>query len=213
MNNDVRTQIVPVFPLSGAVLLPNGYLPLNIFEPRYIAMIDDAMKESRIIGMIQPHCNAESGKCKELYDTGCLGKITSFHETEHGHYLITLTGLTRFKVKEETPCQRGYRKMLIDTTEFMDDCVEKPHGELDWSGLHKKLQHYFDMADLDIDMEVLAASPKAKMLSVLSMVCPFSPSEKQALLEANSCAERFALFTKIVDIAIQTECNNQSVKH
>jgi hypothetical protein len=202
---------IAVFPLSGALLLPKGHLPLNIFEPRYLNMIEDALQEDRIIGMIQPRADVQGSEdaAPLLYDVGCLGKITSFHETEDGRYMISLTGITRFKATKETKCARGYRRMDIDTARYKDDLdghesIDE-HDNLDWTFLYKKLDHYFKRHELDCDVEVFDEVPKSRLLTILSMICPFEPSEKQALLEADCMAERLKLFTKIINIAVQCD--------
>lgn len=202
---------IAVFPLSGALLLPKGHLPLNVFEPRYLNMIDDALQENRMIGMIQPRADEVRGEkeAPALYGVGCLGKITSFHETEDGRYMISLTGITRFKCTKETECARGYRRMDIDTEYYKDDLDEQNKidecNNLDWTFLYKKLDYYFKRHDLDCDVEVFDEVPKSRLLTILSMICPFEPSEKQALLEADCMAERLKLFTKIINIAVQCD--------
>lgn len=203
-----KEDVLPVFPLSGTLLLPGGYLPLNIFEPRYINMVDDALKSGRIIGMVQPCAKADKG---ELYKTGCLGRITSFHETEDNRYLVTLTGTTRFDIVKEEKPKNGYRMMQVSTARYSHDIKhdEQP-VDINWGCILEKLESYFAIKGIDCDMTILEHTPKAKLLSVLSMVCPFDASEKQALLEAENCKIRFDLFTKIIDIA--TQCGQDEKK-
>lgn len=208
----------PIFPLSGALLLPGGYLPLNIFEPRYINMVDDALGQDRIIGMIQPHCGnkaegAKKKECPELYKTGCLGKITSFHETDQGTYLITLTGIKRFDTVKEKPSDRGYRLMEVDTEQYENDTQELGECDLQWDCVEQKLKEYLTLTEIECDMDAIEEAPRSRLLAILSMVCPFSSSEKQALLEARNCEERLSLFAKIIDMAIQTNNKPEAVEH
>lgn len=212
-----KETIYPIFPLSGALLLPGGYLPLNIFEPRYINMVDDALGAERIIGMIQPHCGnmdaTAKQECPELYQTGCLGKITSFHETDQGTYLITLTGVKRFDVIEEKQCKRGYRLMSVNTGAYEDDAKDLGQCDLKWEPLEQKLKQYLALAEIECDMAAIEDAPRSRLLAILSMVCPFSSSEKQALLEARNCEERLSLFDQIIDMAIKTKNNPDAIKH
>lgn len=199
-----NTEIVPIFPLSGAILLPGGQLPLNIFEPRYLAMVEDALKtQSRVIGMIQPQ--PKDG----LYQTGCTGRITTFHETEDGRYLITLSGISRFHAVEEVDMVQGYRRVVADFSHYNGDCKaleqnSEPESH-DWESLCSSLRHYFIEQDMQCDWDMVENTPKSELLTLLCMVCPFSPSEKQALLEAYSEADRFEMLRKIIDMALQTQ--------
>ena len=187
---------LPVFPLPGVLLLPRGRLPLNIFEPRYIAMVDDALKTDRMIGMIQPRDDAA------LYETGCAGKITSFDETEDGRYLITLTGISRFKIKNELPLKNGYRRFRADWSPFSDDFKETDCLDLDRDALKKMLAEYFQLQDLCCDMDAIDGASDNKLITCLSMICPFDPGEKQALLEARCCRERAQKFLALLKIAV-----------
>tara|TARA_Y100001001_G_scaffold143412_1_gene148723 strand:- start:1600 stop:2247 length:648 start_codon:yes stop_codon:yes gene_type:complete len=198
------TEIIPIFPLSGAILLPGGQLPLNIFEPRYLTMVEDALKtDSRVIGMIQPQ------KQDGLYDTGCTGRITTFHETEDGRYLITLSGISRFRAVEELEMSHGYRRVLADYSNYgADKNSVKEDAEMvdhDWESLCSQLRNYFISQDMQCDWDMVENTSRPELLTLLCMVCPFAPSEKQALLEAATEADRFEMFRKIIDMALQSE--------
>lgn len=176
----------PVFPLSGALLLPQGKLPLNIFEPRYRAMVEDALAAGRVIGMVQPdesRPGTPSGPA--LYRVGCLGRLSSFSETEDGRYLITLTGLARFAISVELEMQRGYRRVRADLARFRDDLDAKPAAAaVDRDALTEALRSYFNARGFDANWDAIDELPDHALIVTLAMVCPFDPVEKQALLEA-----------------------------
>lgn len=182
----------PVFPLTGAMLLPGGRLPLNIFEPRYLAMTEDALGNGRMFAMIQPNAAAagtENGPA--LYRVGCLGRLSSFSETEDGRYMITLNGLIRFEVVEEIDMHRGYRRVRGDFSRFardLDQGVPDPLSER--PALLDALRGYFDQRGFDADWEAISGMADESLVTSLAMVCPFDPLEKQALLEADTLADR-----------------------
>jgi Lon protease-like protein len=197
-------EIVPIFPLVGVLLLPRGRLPLNIFEPRYLAMTRDALKGERLIGMMQPSDPADKSRNPPVYPIGCAGRITSFAETDDGRYLITLTGVSRFRVTRELPLLDGYRRVVADWTPFAEDAAEA--GEpppFDRDRLMRGLGAYFKQRQLAADWEALRNAPGDRLVTTLAMMCPFEPSEKQALLEAADFAERARLLTAIVEMAAQ----------
>ena len=185
-------EVFPVFPLPGALLLPRGKLPLNIFEPRYLAMIDDALGSGRMFGMIQPDASAPpSGSGPGLFRVGCLGRLTSFAETDDGRYAITLTGLIRFRVAEEVGLGRGYRRVRGDYAAFADDLDLSPRATgVDRGTLFTALQEYFSRRNINANWQAIRGLPQAALGLTLAMVCPFEPAEKQALLEAPTDAER-----------------------
>jgi Lon protease-like protein len=175
----------PVFPLTGALLLPGGRLPLNIFEPRYLAMIEDALAAGRMLAMIQPDPNRPVGKSgPQLYRVGCLGRLSSFSETEDGRYLITVTGVIRFEVVEELAMQRGYRRVRGDFSRFAADLAPHAPGQLDREALLDALRAYFERRGFDANWEAIDTMEDAQLVTSLAMVCPFDPVEKQALLES-----------------------------
>src|SRR5579863_41204 len=182
----------PVFPLPGALLLPRGKLPLRIFEPRYVAMTEDALGGGRMFGMIQPDPNApETDRGPGIYRVGCLGRLSSFSETDEGHYLITLTGLTRFAVMEELEMRRGYRRVRGDFSAYQADLdlAEQPIG-VERDALLTTLRGYFGRRGFQANWDAINGLEDEMLLVTLAMVCPFEPAEKQALLEAPSQAER-----------------------
>ena len=197
-----------VFPLSGALLLPGGRLPLNIFEPRYLNMVNDAIANDRLIGMIQTleEGQAAAGEAgqPEIYQTGCVGRIISFSETEDGRYLITLGGLIRFDVVSELAEKDGFRQVRPSYERFradLDALVGESEGEIDRSGLLAALRTYFDCRGIQGDWEAIEETPDAHLVTSLAMICPFAPSEKQALLEAMTLTERAETMTAILQMA------------
>ena len=192
-------QVIPVFPLAGAVVLPRGQLPLNIFEPRYLNMIDDAMAGDRIIGMIQPQ---GSQSLPGLSPVGCAGRITSFAETSDGRYLITLTGCARFRLAAELPIQTPYRQIRADFAPFEADLAAPPVDDvgLDRDTLLDALRAYLETRGLDIDWDTAETAPPEALINSLSMALPFEPSEKQALLEAASLTDRSEVLTALMTI-------------
>ena len=193
-------QVIPVFPLPGAILLPRGQLPLNIFEPRYLNMVDDAMAGDRIIGMIQPQSG--SSRLPNLSPVGCAGRITSFAETSDGRYLITLTGCARFRLASELPAQTPYRQIRADFGPFEDDLAAPPVDDigLDRDGLLDALRAYLETRGLDIDWDTAETAPPEALINSLSMALPFEPPEKQALLEAPGLIDRSAVLTALLTI-------------
>ena len=193
-------QVIPVFPLPGAILLPRGQLPLNIFEPRYLNMVDDAMAGDRIIGMIQPQPGPRA--TPRLSPVGCAGRITSFAETSDGRYLITLTGCARFRLASELPAQTPYRQVRADFTAFEADLAAPPVDDvgLDRDGLLDALRAYLETRGLDIDWDTAETAPPEALINSLSMALPFEPPEKQALLEAASLTDRSDVLTALMTI-------------
>jgi len=190
--------VLPVFPLNGVLLLPRGNLPLNIFEPRYKAMVEDALAGARMIGIIQPRTEAAA----DLYKTGCVGRITSFEETDDGRYLITLTGLCRFDVAEELGPVKNYRRVKPDAIAYTHDFDVKDCLGLDREDLKKMLRPYFDAQGLSCDLKAVDEVTDDKLITCLSMVCPLDAGEKQALLEAPDCHTRAKMFMTMIKMAL-----------
>jgi len=187
---------LPVFPLSGVLLLPRGKLPLNIFEPRYLAMIEDALaRPDKLIGMIQPTEKERKGKVQPLFPVGCAGRITSWSETEDGRYLIQLTGIARFDIGAEIPTTRGYRMFDPDFGRFASDFEEPPPGGFDRVRLVGALKAFFAAEGLEGDWNSIEQAPDERIVNTLAMLCPFSPDEKQSLLECATRAERAKAMT------------------
>lgn len=184
-----QPAVIPIFPLSGGILLPRGQLPLNIFEPRYLRMIDDALAGARTIGMIQPREEHGGERC--LFDIGCSGRITSFSETGDGRYLITLTGLLRFRVDAEIGGETPYRRAAVDYTGFTSDAdPDASEAAVDREKLYAAMRIYLETENLSTDWEAAAEAPTEALVNSLAMGCPFAPNEKQALLEASKLADR-----------------------
>ena len=194
--------ILPIFPLTGVLLLPRGRLPLNIFEPRYLAMTRDALAGERMIGMVQPSNPAGSGSNPPVYPTGCAGRITSFAETEDGRFLITLTGTSRFRIREELPLLEGYRRVVPEWREFARDLENEDEAGFDRDRLLRGLRAYFRQHQISADWDAVTAVPGERLVTSIAMICPFEPSEKQALLEAPDLDERARLLTTIVEMAV-----------
>ena len=193
---------IPVFPLPGALILPRGRLPLNIFEPRYLAMVDDALKtEHRLIGMVQPYEGNEEPS--RLHSIGCAGRITSLSETEDGRYLIVLTGVTRFRVTEELEGFTPYRRVNPGWDDFAAD-LKGPEALEHWDRetFMALLKKYFDIANLSSDWDSMREADSEMLLNSLAMMCPFAIEEKQALLEAPRLSDRVETLTALLQFAI-----------
>jgi Lon protease-like protein len=194
---------IGVFPLPGALLLPHGRLPLNIFEPRYLALITDAMASGRMLGMIQPDPSQPQGSTgPAVYRTGCLGRLASFAETDDGRFLITLAGVARFRVVEELPMRAGYRRVRADYAGFLPDLAEpseQPAG-LDRRALAAALKPYFRAHQIDANWDAIEQTPDAMLVTTLCMVCPFDLREKQALLEAETPEARAAMLIALLQM-------------
>jgi Lon protease-like protein len=196
----------PIFPLSGALLLPGGKLPLNIFEPRYLAMTEDALAAGRMIAMIQPDPSPPPGPTgPPLLRVGCLGRVSSFSESEDGQrYLITLRGVARFIVLEELAMRRGYRRVRGDFSAFAADLAIPPPLHLDRDGLLDALRAYFLHHGLEANWEAIRQIEDARLVTTLSMVCPFDMLEKQALLEADTPSARAEILLALLRIDTHT---------
>jgi len=192
---------LPIFPLTGVLLLPRGRLPLKVFEPRYLAMTDDAIAADRLIGMIQPSVERPTGAEPPIYRTGCVGRITSFAE-EDQRYLITLTGVCRFDVLEDHLTPRGYRRVTPDWTPYLGDFHEAPDGTTDRVRLIAGLKTFFHRHGIRADWESVSGTADERLVTSLAMICPFGPAEKQTLLQARDSAERARLLTGLIEMAI-----------
>lgn len=192
----------PVFPLSGALLLPGGRLPLNVFEPRYLAMVDDAIAGKRLIGMIQPALDGslrDDGE-PELCSVGCLGRIVSLAESGDGRYLIALEGICRFRVIAEEAARKPYRQGRI--APFLADLVEDQGAEVDRAGLLKALRDFLEVNELKADWNNINNADNATLVNSLSMMSPYGPAEKQALLEAPDLKTRAETLIAVTEMAL-----------
>jgi Lon protease-like protein len=195
-------QVVAVFPLPGALLLPRGELPLNIFEPRYLAMIDDAIKGARIIGMIQPDPEARPSAGEEaLCPVGCAGRITQLAETGDGRYLVTLTGIARFAIVEEIAAATPYRQCRVDFAPFLIDFSPRAgEDQVDRDSVLRTLRAFAETNNLQIDWNSIHSAPNEALVNALSMMSPCGPREKQALLEARDLKGRADVLVAITEI-------------
>ena len=192
-------QVIPVFPLPGSILLARGQLPLNVFEPRYLNMVDDAMAGDRVIGLIQPIGGL--GVQPPLARVGCAGRITSFNETSDGRYLITLTGICRFNVTAELQVKTPYRQVRADFAPFEADLrAPDPGAEFDRHGFLDALRPYLEHRGLNVDWDTAEAAPQEALINSLAMALPFEPPEKQALLEAMTLEDRAEALTALLRI-------------
>lgn len=193
---------IPIFPLPGAILLPGGRVPLNIFEPRYLAMVRDAMKGTRMIGMIQPNDLDTDDYEPQVFRTGCLGRIVDFSETGDGRYQIALSGVCRFNIVEELSRDTAYRQVTADYEPFKDDfmAINGPL-DMDRDGLLGALRAFLDSRGLKADWEAAERASDTVLVNSLSMVLPMALAEKQALLEAPSVADRAATMTALMQMA------------
>lgn len=191
-------DVIPIFPLPGALLLPRARLPLHLFEPRYLQMLDDAIKtESRLIGMIQPNGDAR------LHRIGCAGRVTAMSETEDGRYMITLSGMSRFRVREEIQGFHPYRRCSVDWTGFEADLGPEEQDEgLDRGALMALLERFFEDRGLSTDWDSMADAEPELLINSLSMLCPFEPEERQALLEAPSLTTRRETLVTLIEYAL-----------
>ncbi len=199
---DDLPRIIPVFPLNGALLLPLGQLPLNIFETRYMTMIDDVMKADRIIGMVQIQGEpSDAAKRPPVYATGCAGRITSLEESGDGRYLITLTGIARYRIVEELSAVTPYRQCRVDFDAFRRDLdEEQERDQVDRAGVVAALRQFADRHRLSVDWDGIDAAPSDLLVNALAMMSPFGPKEKQALLEAPDLKTRADVLIAIAEM-------------
>ncbi|MBI1868768.1 MAG: LON peptidase substrate-binding domain-containing protein [Methylocystis sp.] len=208
-------NVVPVFPLTRALLLPRGELPLNIFEPRYVTMVDDAIAGERIIGMVQPLPKQnEEAAAPQLYSIGCAGRITKFSETGGGRYLIALTGVARFRIEAEIAAATLYRQCRVNYDEFHAD-LEAGAGEheVDREGMIRMLRKFAESAKLDVDWASIDAAPNEALVNALSMMSPFGANEKQALLEAADLKARAEMLVALAELDLAQYGSNGPPLH
>ena len=209
-NNNLPKDL-PVFPLQGALLLPGGVLPLNIFEPRYIQMVKDTLATNhRLIVMTLPLPEKSNGS--EIYKLACAGKLISFEETLDGRFLISLSGIIRCKLLDTLEEKGGYRRMKVDFTDYLSDM--RPNDiKIERNGFFKTLRSYFDMKGLSADWKAIEKCEDEKLITTLAMLCPFSDAEKQTLMEANSLNERAKLMKVILEMSIFGSGDQNVKKH
>jgi Lon protease-like protein len=198
--------VIPVFPLPGALLLPRGQMPLNIFEPRYLAMIDDALRSGdRLIGMIQPdpaHPGADPDK-PHLFQVGCVGRMTQFAESGDGRYLIQLTGVARFRIAEELSVTTPYRQCRVTYQPFIDDFTPRMgEDEVDRKALLRALTSFLKANNLKADWEGIENAPNEALVNALAMMSPYEAAEKQAMLEAPDLKTRAEILVAVTEIEL-----------
>lgn len=194
-------KTIALFPLSGALLLPGGNLPLNIFEPRYISMFDDTIAHDRLIGMIQPtQSSSQDNEEPTLNDIGCVGRITAFQETDDGHYLINLKGICRFHIEEEIVGKNEYRRANI--VPFLSDLKSSKGEEIDRSLLIETFKRFLDANKMETDWDVIEKTDNESLVTALCMMSPYGAAEKQALLEAEDLKSRADTLVALTQIAL-----------
>ena len=205
---------IPVFPLSNFIIFPNTTVPLNIFEPRYIQMVDDCMKGNRLIGIVQPKKTGDLKK-PNLYEVGCIGKITSFDETEDGRYLIILSGICRYKIVNELTNDKLYRECKIDFDNYINDLKNNNKEEIKFADLKfifNDLKNLFIKKGYLINWKDLEKQTLYQTINTLSMVSPFSLEEKQILLETNTLVERKKKLEEILKTYISFSFENTTLQ-
>ena len=213
MKKEDLPKKIAVFPLSNFIIFPKTTVPLNIFEPRYIQMINDSMKSHRMIGMIQPKKSGELKK-PDLYEVGCIGKITSFNETDDGRYLIIINGVSRFKIEEEIKSENLYRSCKVSYQNYIKDLEDKieefPIKDLD--RIFKDLQNLFEKKGFMVDWSSLKKQNFSNTLNTLSMASPFSLEEKQALLETKDLSTRKLRLEQILKTYTLDDFSNKTLQ-
>ena len=213
MKKENLPKIIPVFPLSNFIIFPNTTVPLNIFEPRYVEMIDDSMKTNKLIGLIQPKKN-KTNSIPDLYEVGCLGKIANFKNTSDGRYLINLKGLSRFKITQEINTNKPYRECEVNFDDFLPD-LKLPKDELKFSDLElifKDLKSLFEKKGYIIDWKSLEKQDLNETINALAMASPFSLEEKQILLESKNLEARKDKISEILSTYSFDDFHNTTIQ-
>src|SRR6476659_9769191 len=196
-------EIIPVFPLPGALLLPRGQMPLNIFEPRYLAMVDDSLRDGhRLIGMIQPDVtHSRSEAAPALFRVGCVGRITQLAESGDGRYILELTGVSRFRIVEELEVLTAYRQCKVDFFTYVDDFTARMgEDEVDREALLSVLADFLKANNLKVDWEGVESAPNEALVNALAMMSPYGPAEKQAMLEAPDLKTRAEILIAVTEM-------------
>lgn len=204
---------LPIFPLERALLLPRQELPLNIFEPRYLQMVLDALGSGRLIGMVQPRKGSKAGDPVAVYRVGCAGRITFFQETSDGRLLIQLTGVCRFEIAEEIESNKAYRSVRPSWRPFMSDLDPTPELPLEFGQLEARLRQYAASHQLQIRWDALKKLPTADLVDFLAVQLPFDVAEKQALIEAKDVATRADVLCRAIEMDVQSPATSSSLRH
>jgi Lon protease-like protein len=205
---DDLPSTIGIFPLTGILLLPRAQLPLNVFEPRYLTLVEAALSGNRLIGMIQPTEHEDKTLKPALAAIGCAGRVTGFRETDDNRYLITLTGICRFRVAEEPIVDTPFRQVAADYAPFAGDLAEGSDGEFPRERLLAALNDYLARRDLKADWRSVMNAPAETLVNALAMLCPFEPAEKQALLEAQGWPERVNTLLALLEMASVSSGSN-----
>ena len=203
---------IPIFPLSNAIFFPGTVLPLNIFEDRYLQLVNDCMKENRMFGMVQP--KSKAGFSPEVYDIGRLGKIISFNETNDKRFIISLSGLIRFRIKNELKKEKLYRNFEVDYSNFLNDLDEKIDQKINYEkrNLISKIKIFFQKINYPIDYNELAKLNLDQMVSTVSMISPFSVEEKQKLIETINIKDKIKTLNEIISFNLLDFQGNKTVQ-
>ena len=203
---------IAVFPLSNAIFFPKTILPLNIFEKRYIRLVDDCMKDQRLFGMIQP--KSKPSKKNEVYEVGCLGKVTSFNETQDKRYLISLTGIIRFRIDKELETKKLYREFKVDYSDFSNDLMDKVFNEQNSQvkNMLNKIKIYFEKKNYMVQFDELKKLNCDQLISTISMISSFSPEEKQKIIETIKIEDKIQVFEKILSFNILDKSKNKTIQ-
>ena len=211
MNNKLPTKIA-IFPLSNAIFFPKTILPLRIFEKRYIQLVSDCMKDDRLFGMIQPKTKIDSKP--DVYKVGCLGKVTSFSETDDKRFIINLSGIIRFKIKEELNTDKLYREFEVDYSDFFNDLDEKKFkkNEYDVKNLIKKIKIFFSKKNYFIKFNELEKLNLDQLINTICMISPFTVEEKQKLVEAIEISKKIKILEKLVNFELANNFENRTIQ-
>ena len=209
---------IPIFPLDGVIILPGSLLPLNIFEKRYLNMVEDCLKtNSRLIGVVQPFMKKQNKDPTFKNIIGCFGRIVKFEETEQNTYLISLKGLSRFNILDSNLIKRGYIKSIVSTTKYKNDLNQRSNDKsfkfADDKRLKTTLKSYLNSKKMDSDWNYINSCSNFNLINQLSMICPFSPHEKQMLLESISIDERYILLVSILQNTVNPNEEKNQIKH
>jgi len=205
-------QTIPLFPLEGAILMPRGVLALNVFEPRYLNMVDDALGGDRVIGMIQPARAAAGNVVQDLADVGAVGRITSFSETDDGRYMITLTGVARFELERELQAGTPYRQALVTYDAFAGDFTSSPGLGIDRAALIASLKTYASLHGFQVDWDSVEQAPTETIINVAAQICPFDAAAKQALLECVTLEERAQALVALLEWDVASDDGQRPVQ-
>ena len=212
MNKKNFPNKIPIFPLSSAIFFPKTILPLNIFEDRYIQLVNDSIKENRMFGMVQP--KSRNGISPEVYKIGCLGKIVSFNETEDKRFIISLSGIIRFKIKNEIKKEKLYRSFEVDYSEFLNDLEEEKDQTInfDKKDLFRKINLFFQKINYPIDYNELIKLNLYQLVNTVSMISPFSVEEKQKLIETIKIEDKLKILSEVISFNLLDFEENKTVQ-